>query len=106
MPSHAAHYRSPIPIPQPESTFMTLTEALAAASDERVSFFRYVPHRRIEAYRFCGWVVVDERPTHHSHYGVMMRFTKPIDGEPPEPARGARPRLKVAPVLSIRTRPR
>jgi hypothetical protein len=49
-----------------------------------ISYFKYVAIAEIGEYQAKGWVVVGNRPDHHSYYSVTMEWTG--KGETPEVA--------------------
>ncbi len=53
----------------------------------KVTCFRYVPHRRRDAYARMGWAVVADLGPHHGIYCVLMEWRG--DGEPREPEESA-----------------
>ncbi len=55
-----------------------------------ISWWRYVPHRRVELFRMVGWTVQPTAPSHHDRFNVLMRYSNPCGESPPEPIGRAR----------------
>ena len=58
------------------------------AEPDCYQWFRYVRDHREEAYRLVGWATVARLDGAHEGK-VLMRYGRPSDTEPPEPASNA-----------------
>ena len=56
-----------------------------------IEWFRYVRDHRVNTYALVGWEVCCRMNGAHTGK-TLMRYTRPCEGEPPEPRRGARAR--------------
>jgi len=47
------------------------------------SFYRYVPHAKVDAFAAVGWIDLGLVPGHHGIYSCRMKWEG--EGDPPDP---------------------